>query len=196
MQFVVFHSAFERETTEGPYDPARADRGTNSLIRAMDDAGMPPNSNVWCELGTTWREVMTNPTQAAHVVGKLLGRMGEDRVMWGTDAIWYGSPQPQIMAFRGVPDHRRVPGPLRVPGAHRPRSRRKIFGLNAASLLGLDPTAQLCAIETDPLTAGRGTFQQMHAAGEVTEPWRARGPITRREVLSWLRQPGSTLAPF
>ena len=26
--------------------------------------------------------------------------MGEDRVLWGTDAIWYGSPQPQIMAFR------------------------------------------------------------------------------------------------
>ena len=26
--------------------------------------------------------------------------MGEDRVLWGTDAIWYGSPQPQLMGFR------------------------------------------------------------------------------------------------
>ena len=56
MQFVVFHSAFERETTEGAYDPDRAQRGTNSLVKAMDDAGLPPNSNVWCELGTLWRD--------------------------------------------------------------------------------------------------------------------------------------------
>jgi predicted TIM-barrel fold metal-dependent hydrolase len=100
MRFVIYHSAFERETNEGPYDPNRAATGTNSLLKAMDDYGLPPHSNVYCELGTTWREVMSNPTEAAHVLGKLLTRMGDDRVLWGTDAIWLGSPQPQIMAFR------------------------------------------------------------------------------------------------
>ena len=44
--------------------------------------------------------MLSSPDEAAHVLGKLLGRVGEDRVLWGTDAIWYGSPQPQIMAFR------------------------------------------------------------------------------------------------
>jgi hypothetical protein len=72
----------------------------NSLVKALDDHGIPPNANVWAELGTTWREVMRAPTEAAHVLGKLLSRVGEDRVLWGTDGIWYGSPQPQIMAFR------------------------------------------------------------------------------------------------
>jgi len=43
---------------------------------------------------------MSSPDEAAHVLGKLLSRVGEDRVLWGTDGIWYGSPQPQIMAFR------------------------------------------------------------------------------------------------
>ena len=100
MQFVVYHSAYERELTEGPYDPASAGRGTSSLLAALDRHGIPPNANVWCELGTTWREVLSHPNEAAHVLGKLLTRVGEDRVLWGTDAIWYGSPQPQIMAFR------------------------------------------------------------------------------------------------
>ena len=40
------------------------------------------------------------PVQAAHVLGKLLSRLGEDRVLWGTDSVWYGPPQTQIMAFR------------------------------------------------------------------------------------------------
>jgi hypothetical protein len=195
MQFVVFHSAFERETTEGPYDPARALRGTNSLIKAMDDAGMPPNSNVWCELGTLWRELMTSPTQAAHAVGKLLVRMGEDRVMWGTDAIWYGSPQPQIMAFRAFQISPEFQSRYRYPALTK-ELKDKIFGFNAANLLGLDPAAQRCAIEKDTLNANRGTFRAMHAAGEITEPWHARGPITRREVLGWLRNKGATLAPF
>ena len=45
--------------------------GTNSLLKAMDDYGLPPNSNVYCELGTTWREVMSNPSEAAEAYAVL-----------------------------------------------------------------------------------------------------------------------------
>jgi hypothetical protein len=196
LQFVVFHSAFERATTEGPYDPARAERGTNSLIRAMDDLQMPPNSNVWCELGTTWREVMSNPTQAAHVVGKLLSRMGEDRVMWGTDAIWYGSPQPQIMAFRSFQITTEFQERFGYP-ALTPALKAKVFGLNAARLLDLDPAAQRCAIDASRLGQGRAVFAERHDAGEIVEAWPARAPLTRRQILAWLRHdPTASLAPF
>jgi uncharacterized protein len=34
------------------------------------------------------------------VIGKLVKYCGEDNVLWGTDSIWYGSPQDQIQAFR------------------------------------------------------------------------------------------------
>jgi hypothetical protein len=34
------------------------------------------------------------------VLGKLLRALGPDRILWGTDSIWYGSPQPLIDAFR------------------------------------------------------------------------------------------------
>ena len=33
-------------------------------------------------------------------MGKLLAALGEDNILWGTDSISYGSPQPLINAFR------------------------------------------------------------------------------------------------
>ena len=33
-------------------------------------------------------------------LGKLLLHLGPERILWGTDSIWYGSPQGQIDALR------------------------------------------------------------------------------------------------
>ncbi len=64
-------------------------------------SGIKPNSNVYAELGSTWRFLsMRDPDSAAHGLGKLFKHVGEDNVLWGTDSIWYGSPQDQIQAFR------------------------------------------------------------------------------------------------
>jgi hypothetical protein len=62
----------------------------------VTDAGIEPNSNVYAELGGTWWFIMRDPTEAAHILGKLLKYIGEDRVVWGTDSIWFGTPQDQI----------------------------------------------------------------------------------------------------
>jgi hypothetical protein len=114
MTFLIYHAGFDTSVKEGPYDPnARA--GVDVLVRSMLDAGKP--GNVYAELGSTWRFVMRNPEQAAHLLGKLLKTFGEDRVLWGTDSIWYGSPQDQIQAFPRLPDQPRVPGEVRLPGA-------------------------------------------------------------------------------
>jgi hypothetical protein len=43
---------------------------------------------------------MREPTSAAHALGKLIKYCGEGNVLWGTDSIWYGSPQDQIQSFR------------------------------------------------------------------------------------------------
>lgn len=100
VSFLVYHSGYQIGVPEGPYTAATAGRGTNRLIRSMQKAGIGPNENVYAELGTTWWQVMRYPTQAAHVLGKLLRYVGEDNVVWGTDSIWYGPPQDQIEAFR------------------------------------------------------------------------------------------------
>jgi hypothetical protein len=51
-------------------------------------------------------------------------------VLWGTDSIWYGSPQDQIQAFRTfqiAEELRDKYGYLEIT----PRLRAKVFGLNA-----------------------------------------------------------------
>jgi hypothetical protein len=185
MSFVVYHGAYDRSRVEGPYDQARATLGIDTLIKAMDDAGVPPNANLYAELGTTWRELMSDPDQAGHAVGKLLARVGEDNVMWGTDGIWYGSPQPQIMAFRA----------FQISAEHQERFgypaltdavKRKVLGLNAARLFGIDPEATRCALDGDALTAAKAEVRGLVASGALPAPWRPRGPVTRREVLRWV----------
>jgi hypothetical protein len=193
MQFVVYHSAFQRDTVEGPYDAGNAATGVNSLVKAMDDYGIASNSNVWAELGTAWRELMTRPTQAAHLLGKLLTRVGEDRVMWGTDGIWFGSPQTQIMAFRAFQIAPELQAQYRYP-ALTDTIKRKVFGLNAARLFSVDPEATRCALDGDGLAAARAEARNAVFERGIT-PWAPRGPVTRRDFLAWLRTPGTTWSP-
>ena len=118
MQFVVYHAGWTPQHIEGPYNPADP-VGVDSLIWALDRYQVPPNSNVWADLATVWRSLLADPVQAAHVLGKLLSRLGEDRVLWGTDSVWYGPPQTQIMAFRAFEISAEFQQPVRLPGPDR-----------------------------------------------------------------------------
>lgn len=71
-----------------------------SHIPAGLDHGNSPN--VFAEIGSTWRGVMGNPNNASHLLGKLIKHVGAQRVVWGTDDLWYGSPQPEIVALRSL----------------------------------------------------------------------------------------------
>jgi predicted TIM-barrel fold metal-dependent hydrolase len=109
IDFVVYHSGYERdpEGQEGPYDPDRAhQRGVDRLVATLGEHGTGPGANVYAELGTTWFLMLRRPREAAHVLGKLLTALGPERIVWGTDSVWYGSPQPLIDAFRAftIPD--------------------------------------------------------------------------------------------
>lgn len=106
INFVVYHSGYERDPVgqEGPYvadpPPGRPRTGVDRLIDSVTAAGIGSGGNVYAELGTTWYLMIRRPEEAAHVLGKLLMALGPDRIVWGTDSIWYGSPQPLIDAFR------------------------------------------------------------------------------------------------
>jgi hypothetical protein len=72
---------------------------------------------------------------------QLIKGLGEDRVLWGTDAIWYGSPRWQIEALRRIEipeDMQRKHGFAPLGGPDSP-VKRKILGLNAARLYGINP---------------------------------------------------------
>ncbi len=98
--FLVYHSGFVTTVPERAFEGRGADDGIDTLIRSLIENGVAPNSNVYAELGSTWRYLMRDPEAAAHALGKLLKYCGENNVLWGTDSIWYGSPQDQIQAFR------------------------------------------------------------------------------------------------
>ena len=93
--------------------------------------------NVQAEIGTTFAStVITFPTVCAHIMGQLLKYFGEDRVVFGSDGVWYGSPQWQIEAFWRF----QIPDELCQKYGYpklTERAKRKILGLNSAKNYGL-----------------------------------------------------------
>ena len=119
--------------------------------------------------------------------------------MWGTDAgSWYGSPQPPDHGHAGISqDHPGVPGALRrLPGPSQRELKDGIFGLNAAALFGVDPTAARCALPSDPLHTNIDETAERRAVGALPSAWAPNGPTTRRQMLSWLSTPGTDWRPM
>ena len=133
--FLVYHSGYDPETPEGSYQKGSG-TGIDVLIDSLQANGVGQDGNVYAELGSTWHTVMRDPEQAAHVIGKLLKYVGEDRVVWGTDCIWYGSPQDQIQAFRAFQISSEFQDRYGYPEIT-PEIRQKVFGLNAATPYGI-----------------------------------------------------------
>ena len=154
LRFVVYHSGFETGVPEGPYTPETADLGVNRFITTLREHDIGPDGNVYAELGSTWWLVMRDPTTAAHVIGKLVAQLGADRVVWGTDSIWYGSPQDQIQAFRSFEISAELQEQYGYP-ALTAEVKAKIFGLNAAALYGIEATPPRCDLTREDLQSAR-----------------------------------------
>src|SRR3954447_7039155 len=134
LRFTVYHSGYEGGD-EGAFD--EDGQGVDRLVRSLRDAGVGPGQNVYAELGSTWRALMGKPDDAAHVLGKLLLAVGEDNLLWGTDSIWYGSPQDQIQAFRAFQITPAFQEQFGYPELT-PAVKAKVLGQTAAGLYGLD----------------------------------------------------------
>jgi hypothetical protein len=107
---------------------------------------------------------------------------GENNVLWGTDSIWYGSPQDQIQALRAF----QIAPELRAEHGYReitPQLRAKIFGLNAAKVYSISADEVKKYISRDPIARARLSYQEQPQPHFLTY-----GPKTRRE---FLRLPGA-----
>ena len=124
------------------------------------------------------------------MLGKLLTRVGEDRVLWGTDGIWYGSPQPQIMAFRAFQISAELQERYGYP-ALTPADQGEVFGLNAAGCSASTPRRRAApSTPADSPRPGRTFRRGARRRRDRATPWAARGPITRRQMLRLARHPG------
>ena len=63
MNFIIYHSGFETGHRKVRSTPARRHAASMYLIKSLLDNGIAPNSNVYAELGSTWRFVMRDPTR-------------------------------------------------------------------------------------------------------------------------------------
>jgi predicted TIM-barrel fold metal-dependent hydrolase len=102
---------------------------------AQECAHLP---NVYAELGTTFAATVTTfPTVCAHILGQFLKYFGSERIVFGSDSLWYGAPQWQIEALWRF----QIPEVLATKYGY-PRldenARRRILGLNSARLYKLD----------------------------------------------------------
>jgi predicted TIM-barrel fold metal-dependent hydrolase len=179
VNFLIYHSGFVAGKPEGPYDAARTD-GIDALVTSLRENGIKPNANVYAELGSTWRFVMRDPDSAAHALGKLLKYAGEDNVLWGTDSIWYGSPQDQIQAFRTF----QIAEPLIDKYGYpkmTPALRAKVFGRNALKVYSIAPDIVKKHLAGDSVAHDRLAYREHADPNFVTH-----GPKTRREFLNLL----------
>ena len=179
--FIVYHSGFVAGNPELPYDHGAARDGIDTLVRSLLEHDIAPNANVYAELGSTWRFLMHEPDSAAHAMGKLLKYAGESNVLWGTDSIWYGSPQDQIQAFRTfqiAPQLREAHGYPEIT----PELRAKVFGYNATVPYRIGADEVESRRGADKVALARIAYQQ-----HPDPSFRTHGPRTRREFVNLLR---------
>ncbi|HEX4445439.1 MAG TPA: amidohydrolase family protein [Polyangiaceae bacterium] len=210
--FVIYHSAINAGTggtataallptpTENvPYsstDPKPL--GVNMLIRSLITSGvihdpdmpsskaLPARLNVFAEMGSAWSQVMKDTNQAQHYIGKLLKYLGPDNIVWGTDCVLGGSPQMQIDAFKAFSITAQYQEMYGYP-ALTDDMKHKIFGLNAARIYHVDPTAARCKVDGSSFA-----MMKRELDGELGgRRWTAKpplGPRTMEEFLAHARE--------
>lgn len=144
LTFVIYHSALKPLMT--PPDDLVAQFDASGRIDWVTDLAEIPErfgvDNVYAELGTAFAScAVTHPRLCAAMLGTLIRGLGPERVLWGTDSVWYGSPQWQIEAFRRIeiPDELAEAHGFAKLGAADGPIKRAILGENAARLYGLAP---------------------------------------------------------
>lgn len=131
-------------------------------------------NNVYMEMGSTFGQlVITEPVVCAHLLGQILLAFGEDHLLWGTDSIWYGTPQWQIEAFRRFQIPEELQEKFHYPVLTKDL-KAKVFGLNSAKLFKVDVEAKRKDVPKDYLSHIKMTYldegpsPSHHAYGWVT----------------------------
>jgi predicted TIM-barrel fold metal-dependent hydrolase len=169
MNFVIYHSALRPWLADQPQADLEKFLETGYVEWATDLARIPEKfgvNNVYAEIGSTFASTaVTMPKFCAMFIGQLVNMMGSDRVVWGSDSVWYGSPQWQIEAMRRleIPDDvMKKMGWKTKLGGPNSEVKQNIFGLNSARLYNLDVRLQMGkAFEADKIADIRREYDAM-----------------------------------
>ena len=169
LNFVIYHGAL-RAFQESP-DAVMAEFDKTGRIQWATDLAEIPGKygvkNVYGEIGTAFATcAVTNPRFAAAFIGTLERGLGPERVLWGTDSVWYGSPQWQIEAMRRleIPEDMQKKHGFKPLGSADGKVKTAMFSGNASKLYNINTKTALGAITNDTIAAIRAEY--VAAGGE------------------------------
>lgn len=151
LSFLMYHAAI-RPLFDAV--KANADFEKSGKLPWVDDLAEIPAkygvNNVYGEIGSAFgMTAITYPKMCAYMLGRLIKGLGADHVVWGSDSIWYGSPQWQIEALRRIEipvDMQKKYGFMPLGPADGP-VKAGIFGYNSARLYNVPLTADMRPVE-------------------------------------------------
>jgi predicted TIM-barrel fold metal-dependent hydrolase len=145
LNFIIYHSGFRHTGDTHAPDVAMAQLEQTGRVEWVSDlADIPAKygvSNVYGDLGQLFAySAVSHPRLAAFMMGNLIKGLGVDHVVWGTDALWSGSPQWQIEGLRRleIPDDMQRQFGFAPLGAADGPVKTAIFGTNSARLYHYD----------------------------------------------------------
>src|SRR6267142_1578605 len=120
--------------------------------------------NVYGDLGQIFAQsTVADPRVCAAMMGQLVQGLGADHVVWGSDAVWTGSPQWQIEALRRleIPEDMQKKYGFKPLGPADGPIKTAVLGENNARLYKYEKRA---ALATDRITAMKEEYEQSGAA--------------------------------
>jgi predicted TIM-barrel fold metal-dependent hydrolase len=188
LNFVIYHSAYRFPGGGTPEEALAQFEQTGRIEWVTDLSEIPARfglTNVYGDLGQVFAmTTVTQPRLCAAIMGTLVKGLGADHVVWGSDAVWTGSPQWQIEGLRRleIPEEMQRKHGFAPLGPATGPVKSAILGMTSASMYGIEPTAyaglddRLAAVKREYVRARgvRSNLRYGYIAGPPL-PLRERG---------------------
>ena len=162
LNFIIYHSAYRFAGGGKVQDAWEQFEKTGRIEWVTDLAEIPSKfgvTNVYGDLGQIFAQsTVADPRVCAAMLGQLVRGLGADHVVWGSDAVWTGSPQWQIEALRRleIPDDMQKKYGLPPLGPADGPTKTAILGENNARLYKYERRA---ALTTDRLALAKARYE-------------------------------------
>ena len=144
LNFIIYHAAY-RHVGGDPKVALAEFESTGRISWTSDLADIPDaiqrQQCLWRCRSALRHDLVAEPRVTAALMGNMIKEMGADRVCWGTDAVWTGSPQWQIEGLRRfeIPEDMQKKYGFAPLGPATGPVKSAIFGGNNARLYGIEP---------------------------------------------------------
>jgi len=187
MKFCAYHSGYFQDDDDGKTTNPAGKPGNSEFIEILEALPKKDRKRMYSEIGSTFGFLLLadqgdQQFRTAHLLGQLVKTLGSRNVIWGTDSVWWGSPQFLIDAFKTL----QIPASLREQFGYpqlTDKVKRRILGENAAKLYGVKIKEERCTVPADRLAQ----LQIAQGGARAGRDLRALGPHTRRGFLALMR---------